>query len=85
MVNPDYDGDARAVQSGLDGVMLLQTPTEECRRRAEGRRMDSDKGILYHLEDNPPPEDPKDPKLQERLVRVNDEQGNATRMHNINS
>ena len=85
IASTEYSGEAHAEQSGLDGVIMMNTPISESRRRAEGRRMDPDKGVMYHLEDNPPPEDPKDPKLKERLTMVNDEQGNVTRMHNINS
>ena len=65
LIDPDFDGDIKAEQSGLDSVIILKTPFSECERRAKGRKIDPQTGTIYHMEDNPPPEN--DSKLQERL------------------
>ena len=42
------------IQSGIDIVFHLEVPSQECIRRAFGRRIDPETNIIYHLEDNPP-------------------------------
>jgi hypothetical protein len=60
----------RAAESGLDGVLFLQTPADECIRRTQNRKTDPATGTIYHMDDNPPAEDPK---LREKLVDYVDE------------
>jgi adenylate kinase len=60
----------RASESGFDGVLFLQTPAEECIRRTQNRKTDPATGNIYHMDDSPPPEDPK---LREKLVDFVDE------------
>jgi adenylate kinase family enzyme len=45
------------IQSGMDIIFHLDVPSQECIRRAFGRRIDPDTNIIYHLEDNPPSTD----------------------------
>ena len=64
----------RAIESGLDGVVFLDTPLEECIRRGKGRKIDPSTGTIYHTEDNMP----EDPKVKERLQDHKDERGEET-------
>lgn len=48
----------------------MQTPKEECIRRTQNRKTDPSTGTIWHMDDNPPPEDPK---LREKLVDYVDE------------
>ena len=41
-------------ESGLDLVIWLETPREECLRRAIGRKKDPKSDTYYHIEDSPP-------------------------------
>lgn len=56
--------------SGLDLVLQINVPSKECIRRAVGRRQDPTTGIIYHMEDNPPPAN--DHKLNDRLQPIDD-------------
>jgi hypothetical protein len=56
--------------SGLDLVIQINVPSKECIRRAVGRRQDPNTGIIYHMEDNPPPAN--DHKLNDRLQPIDD-------------
>ena len=69
-------GETQATPSGLDGVVILDTPISECLRRAGGRRVDPQTNIVYHLDDNPP----NDPKIEERLQDYTDEEGGQERI-----
>lgn len=60
-----YDGEPFVHQSATDGYLILDVPQEECFRRITGRKIDPTTGVIYHPEDNPPPE--SDPKLKDRL------------------
>ena len=40
LVEPEFDGNIKVEQSGLDGIVILKTPFEECKRRAENRKID---------------------------------------------
>lgn len=71
----------RAIESGLDGVIFLDTPLEECIRRGQGRKIDPTTGVIYHLEDNMP----DDPKTKERLQDHKDEHGEETRIRDAAS
>lgn len=77
LVDPDFDGNVKVEQSGFDGIVILKTPFEECQRRSQNRKIDPTTNIIYHLEDNPPPEDSK---LQDRLQEYIDEAGEPRRM-----
>ena len=44
---------------------MLNASKDECKRRAQGRKIDSTSGTIYHSEDSPPPDDPK---LKEKLT-----------------
>ena len=59
----------RLIRGGLDAAVILDITKEESLRRALGRRVDPNTGIVYHLEDNPPPTD--EAPLIERLVSIN--------------
>ena len=52
----------------FDNYIWLEVNETETIRRVNNRKLDPNTGIIYHLEDNPPPE--KDKKLNERLVDV---------------
>ena len=54
------------IESGLDTVIWVDVKNEESRRRALGRRVDSD--TEFHIDDNPPPI--TQPPLCERLMPV---------------
>jgi hypothetical protein len=60
-----YGGEPFIYNSATDGYLILDVPQEECLRRITGRKIDPTTGIIYHPEDNPPPE--SDPKLKDRL------------------
>jgi hypothetical protein len=53
-------------QGAFDIVFYLEAAEEETIRRAKNRKIDPNTGIVYHLEDNPPPAEDK--KLNERLI-----------------
>ena len=57
-------------ESGIDVSFWLNVSDEERYRRAEGRRIDPQTEIIYHLEDNPPPTDVKG--LIDRLKIIDD-------------
>ena len=71
----------RALESGLDGVVFLETPIEECVRRGQGRKIDPTTGTIYHLEDNMP----EDPKVKERLQDHKDERSEETRIRDVSA
>lgn len=79
-----FKGEVVAQASGLDGLLILDCPVDECERRATGRRIDPQTSIIYHLEDNPAPEDSKNP-IADRLTEVDDEVGNTTRLNRNNA
>ena len=56
--------------SSLNKIILLDCDIEECVRRSVLRRVDPDKGVIYHLDDNHPPSN--DNKLLERLKPIDD-------------
>lgn len=64
-----------ASPSGIDGMVFLDVPMEECLRRHSGRKVDPQTGTIYHMEDSPPPEDPK---LRERLQDVKEGEGDVS-------
>lgn len=65
----------RAVASGFDGVIILNTPEDECKRRATGRKVDPQTGVVYHMET----EAPDDSKVLDRLQDYSDEAGKEER------
>lgn len=46
-------------------IFYLSLDNNEALRRAKGRKIDPNTGVIYHLDDNPPPHDDK--KLNEKL------------------
>jgi hypothetical protein len=57
---------AKAIKaSGIDFVVVVNVQEKECISRATGRKLDPNTGIMYHMHDNPPPENDK--RLNERL------------------
>ena len=60
----------KLIEGALDAAIFINVDKEESLRRALGRRVDPNTGIIYHLDDNPPPTD--NSPLIERLVPVYD-------------
>lgn len=58
------------MKSFFDGYCLFDVNEKEAMRRFKGTRIDPNTGVVYHLEDNPPPENDK--KLNERLEMLKD-------------
>ncbi|CDW87464.1 mitogen-activated protein kinase organizer [Stylonychia lemnae] len=67
-------------QSASDAVIFLDTPSDECFRRSQNRKIDPTTGTVYHLEDNPPPEN--DNKLKDRLQEYSDPDADSNKMNN---
>jgi hypothetical protein len=69
---PEYTSNLhRALHSGLDHVVVLGLGEEETVvKRAVGRRVDPESGVIYHLEFDPPPAD--QPGHTDRLTPVED-------------
>ena len=63
LVSEESTGEVSAETSGFDGVIILDTPENECKRRSEGRKIDPQTQIVYHMQTNPP----EDAKVLERL------------------
>ena len=72
-------GETRAASSGIDGVVILETPVSECERRAKNRKIDPTTQTVYHMEDNPP----ADAKVTERLEDYTDESGDTARIAKV--
>lgn len=77
LVVEDAVGTFEAQPSGLDGVIILETSHEECKRRARGRKIDPQTQVVYHMDTNPP----EDAKVLERLQEYKDAAGNPDRMN----
>ena len=56
----------------------MDVESEECERRATNRKVDPQTNTVYHMEDNPPPEN--DNKLKDRLVDFVDPLAEPERM-----
>lgn len=54
------------VQGAFNLIFYMEVSNQESLRRAKNRKIDPNTGIIYHLEDNPPPLEDK--KLTERLL-----------------
>ena len=76
LVDEREDGIQHAKASGLDGVIILDTPETECTRRSTGRKIDPTTQIIYHMETNAP----EDNKILERLQDYTDEAGEPERL-----
>lgn len=59
----------KLIRGGIDAAIILDVPKDECVRRAVGRRVDPETGVVYHLEDNLPPTNQS--PLIERLISIN--------------
>jgi len=60
--------------SGIDAVIWFDCQTQECLRRADGRRIDADIDVnakVFHIEDVPPPT--TEAPLCERLEPLSDD------------
>ena len=70
----------KLLQGGFDFIFYLNVPSQECIRRAVGRRQYINKKTgevsIYHLEDNPPP---TNSDICENLCKVGDESSLVTR------
>lgn len=55
-------------KSLFDSFCIFEVEEEECLRRLRNRKLDPNTNIIYHMEDNPPPENDK--KLNERLIEL---------------
>ena len=62
------DPKKQGITSVFDNFCLFDVSEQETLRRVNNRKIDPNTNIIYHMEDNPPPE--KDKKLNERLVDV---------------
>ena len=49
-------GEFKAIDSGLDGVLIMNTPDSECARRSKNRKIDTQTSIIYHMETEAPEE-----------------------------
>jgi len=49
----------------VDAYLFMDVPANEALRRNQNRKIDPQTGTVYHMEDNPPPEN--DAKLRDRL------------------
>lgn len=65
----------------MDGLLVLNVDSEECKRRATNKKIDPTNGTIYHMEDSPPPEN--DAKLRDRLQDYVDLEADANKL-NIN-
>ena len=57
------------IQGGLDFIINLDVDSQSCVKRSVLRRVDPNNGNIYHLEDNPPP---NDNKVIDRLKIIDD-------------
>ena len=76
LVAEEFKGAFNAVASGLDGVLILETPEEECTRRARSRKIDPQTQTVYDMDVNPP----EDAKVNDRLQEHTDEAGDPERL-----
>ena len=63
LVDESATGDFKALGSGLDGVLIMNTPDTECTRRSQNRKIDPQTQTIYHMET----EAPEDQKVLDRL------------------
>ena len=59
----------------------MDTPEEECLRRAANRKIDPATNIVYHMEDNPP----EDQKTLDKLQDYTDEAGEEARLKKVSA
>ena len=81
LVDENATGAFEAHSSGFDGVLILETPDEECKRRATGRKIDPTTQTVYHMET----EAPEDAKVLDRLQDYTDAAGDSERMQRIST
>ena len=66
------------IGGSADAYVMIELSSEECSRRAANRKIDPQTGTIYHLEDNPPPEN--DNKLKDRLQEYVDPDSDHQRL-----
>ena len=66
-------------RASVDAYMFLEVAASEAMRRFEGRKIDPLTGVIYHIEDNPPPEN--DNKLRDRLQDYSDPEEDGSGMN----
>ena len=81
LIEESQIGQFDAHESGIDGVLILETPQEECNRRATGRKIDPVSQIVYHMETNAP----EDAKILERLQDFTDARGDQQRINRMST
>ena len=81
LVDAEHTGDLKALESGFDGVIILETPDDECTRRSQNRKIDPQTQQVYHMET----EAPEDSKILDRLQEYTDEAGDSERMQKIST
>lgn len=59
--------------------MFVDVPSNECFRRISNRKIDPTTGIVYHMEDSPPPEG--DNKLKDRLQEYTDPEADSSKIN----
>eukprot|EP00397_Hematodinium_sp_SG-2012_P003313 GEMP01003321.1.p1 GENE.GEMP01003321.1~~GEMP01003321.1.p1 ORF type:complete len:1399 (+),score=339.07 GEMP01003321.1:334-4197(+) len=59
---------------GVDAVFLLESTNDELTQRASGRRVNPNTGLVYHVQDNPPPQKmrTKEDLIYEHLIPIDD-------------
>ena len=81
LVAESATGEFNALTSGLDGVVIMNTPDTECTRRSQNRKIDPQTQTIYHMET----EAPEDQKVLDRLQEYTDEAGHPDRMQKIST
>jgi hypothetical protein len=63
----------------MDGLLVLNADQAECKRRSGNKKIDPTTGIIYHMEDSPPPEG--DAKLKDRLQDYTDPEADPNKLN----
>ena len=63
LIEESATGGFNAIKSGIDGVIILETPDVECTRRSQNRKIDPQTQTVYHMETDAP----EDAKVLDRL------------------
>jgi hypothetical protein len=76
----EKDGEPKIYKASLDAYLFIDVPSNEAIRRSQNRKIDPQTGMIYHMEDNPPPEN--DAKLRDRLQEYMDPEDENGRINN---